>query len=242
MQTKDAIRKRVWSLMEEEHVSRFPGARGRIPNFMGAEVCARFLAQWPTWQRARVLKVNPDSPQRAVRQRALEEGKTLYMAVPRLSDIKPFIELDPKALKVSHFAASSIKGASLCGRRVLLEEVKKIDLIVCGSVAVNRQGARVGKGGGYSDLEYALLREEEKVGATTPIVTTVHGFQVLTEPIPMTEHDIPLNALVTPEGWVPLRPRRGKPKGIYWEQLDEEKIQAIPVLQWKRNMRGARLQ
>jgi 5-formyltetrahydrofolate cyclo-ligase len=29
--------------------------------------------------------------------------------------------------------------------------------VVCGSVAVNRQGARVGKGGGFSDLEFALL-------------------------------------------------------------------------------------
>jgi len=35
--------------------------------------------------------------------------------------------------------------------------MEPIDLVVCGSVAVNAQGVRVGKGGGFSDLELALL-------------------------------------------------------------------------------------
>ncbi len=98
--------------------------------------------------------MNPDSPQRAIRQKALAEGKIVYMAVPRLRSDKPFIELDPKKIKCSPFAASSIKGATQYGRPVTLAKVKKIDLVVCGSVAVNRRGARVGKGGGYSDLEF----------------------------------------------------------------------------------------
>jgi 5-formyltetrahydrofolate cyclo-ligase len=41
-------------------------------------------------------------------------------------------------------------------------------------VAVNRQGARVGKGGGFSDLEFALLVEAGLVGTDTVVATTVH--------------------------------------------------------------------
>lgn len=233
MKTKDAIRKEVWALLEEKRIARFPGAPGRIPNFVGAENCARVISQSRFWREAKVIKVNPDSPQRAIRQRALEAGKIIYMAVPRLRSAKPFIELNPKTLSVSAFHASSIKGAAQYGRLVSLGEVKKIDLIVCGSVAVNLKGARVGKGGGYSDLEYGLLREEEKVDFQTPIVTTVHPLQLLDIEIPMTEHDIPLDAIVTSNEAIPLRRRYPKPKGIYWPMLPTAKIEAIPVLRMR---------
>jgi 5-formyltetrahydrofolate cyclo-ligase len=238
MRTKDAIRKDIWALLQKKKVARFPGAEGRIPNFMGAEACAKVLAETLIWKSAKALKVNPDSPQRAIRQRALAEGKIIYMAVPRLSSDKPFIELDPKRLKCSPYVASSIKGAAKFGRPVSLEEVRKIDLIVCGSVAVNRSGARVGKGGGYSDLEFALLTEENKIGRATPIVTSVHPLQIIDDEIPMTEHDIPLSAIVTPDEVVKLKAPYRRPWGIDWKILPQEKIDAIPIL--NRRKRTAR--
>lgn len=230
MRSKDGIRTEIWRLLQTRRVARFPGAEGRIPNFIGAEACAEQLAQTPHWKAAKVLKINPDSPQRAIRQRALSEGKTIYMAVPRLASDKPFIELDPKKLKCSPFAASSIKGAGQYGRPVKLTEVKKIDLIVCGSVAVNRAGARLGKGGGYSDLEFALLTEEKKIDRATPIVTSVHPLQIIDDEIPMTAHDIPLSAIVTPDEIIKIKADRPRPKGIYWELLAEEKRDTVPVL------------
>jgi hypothetical protein len=48
--------------------------------------------------RCSALKANPDKAQRAVRARALIEGKVLYMAVPRLADQLPFYLLDPERL------------------------------------------------------------------------------------------------------------------------------------------------
>lgn len=234
MRTKDEIRESVWRTLQDKKASRFPGAKGRIPNFVGAEACAERLAETRYWKAARVLKINPDSPQRAIRQKGLAEGKIIYMAVPRLRSEKPFIELDPQKLQCSPYAASSIKGAAQYGRPVGLDQMRKIDLVVCGSVAVNRQGARVGKGGGYSDLEFALLTQEKKIDRRTPIVTAVHPLQIITEEIPMTEHDIPLSAIVTPMEVIEIAANFPRPKKIYWNILPREKLEDIPALRQSR--------
>jgi len=230
MNTKEVIRKEIWALLQKQKVARFPGAEGRIPNFIGAEACAKQLAETTYWKAAKVLKINPDSPQRAIRHRALAEGKIIYMAVPRLRSDKPFIELDPKKLKCSPYVASSIKGAGQHGQPIGIAKLRTVDLVVCGSVAVNRRGARVGKGGGYSDLEFALLTEQKKIAANTPIVTSIHPLQMIDGEIPMTEHDIPLSAIVTPDEVIEIKSKFPRPKGIYWNMLPQEKIADIPVL------------
>ena len=92
---KPAIRERVWKLLERRRVGRFPfPLAGRIPNFRGAEAAAARAATLPEWKRARRLKCNPDAPQRPLRLRALAEGKTVFMAVPRLRRERCFLRLD----------------------------------------------------------------------------------------------------------------------------------------------------
>jgi 5-formyltetrahydrofolate cyclo-ligase len=222
---KQEVRERIWELLEREGVARFPGARGRIPNFRGAEQAAARLAELHEWQAARVVKSNPDAPQLPVRRRARKDGKTLYMAVPRLTDQKPFVEVrgDPTIKRVLSEA-----------RPVALDELEPVELIVCGTVAVNRRGVRVGKGGGFSDLEFALLAECGLVGAETAIVTTVHDLQLLDEELPETEHDFRVDVIVTPSDVVRTR-RRRRPPGVLWDHLDSDKRAAIPVLAaWSR--------
>jgi 5-formyltetrahydrofolate cyclo-ligase len=211
-------------------VRRFPGARGRIPNFVGAERAADRLRELDVWKRAAVLKCNPDSPQRPVRLRALKEGKIVYMAVPRLRQSECFIELDPSRLGRQIGQASSIEGAFRFGRSVRPERMKEIDLIVCGTVAVNREGARIGKGGGYSDIEYGLAREAKLVQPGTPIVTTIHDLQILEEELPLRPHDIPVDFIATPTSIIETHTRLSRPRGIYWEYLSNEQIDAIPYL------------
>lgn len=67
---KQRIRERIWRTLEDEGAARFPGARGRIPNFRGAEAAAERLAELPEWKAAAVVKSNPDSPQLPARRRA----------------------------------------------------------------------------------------------------------------------------------------------------------------------------
>src|SRR4051794_8569011 len=96
MRPKDEVREEIWKAMDREGVSRFPGAKGRIPNFAGAKLAAEKLAGHRLWKRARVIKANPDSPQTHARRLALEEGKTMIMAVPRLRDPHPLPVLEPQ--------------------------------------------------------------------------------------------------------------------------------------------------
>src|SRR5438309_11234609 len=157
----------------------------RIPNFAGAEEAARRLTDLPEWQAARRIKCNPDAPQRSVRLAALRQGKTVVMAVPRLRAERCFLRLDPRELQGKLSQAATIKGASTLGVSVSPGEIGRIDLIVAGSVAVDSGGARLGKGGGYSDLEFALARAVGVVDEATPSVTTVRELQGVGHPLRM---------------------------------------------------------
>jgi 5-formyltetrahydrofolate cyclo-ligase len=229
---KAALREQVWTALTEAHVTRFPGARGRIPNFSGAEAAARRLAETDEWSSARTIKSNPDSPQWPVRQRALEDGKTVYMAVPRLAGDRPFFLLDPNDLADPPRQAASIKGASRSARTVDLDELSAVDLVVTGCVAVGTDGARLGKGGGFSDLEFAVASTAGLIGPDTVIATTVHSRQVLPAgAIPTTDHDVWLDLIVTPDEVIrPRRRRRRLAGSVRWEELTEEKLASIPFL------------
>ena len=234
---KAALRDEVWAAMSAARVARFPGAAGRIPNFTGAEAAAERLRALPEWQHTRALKANPDSAQLPVRQRALEDGKTVYMAVPRLAAADPFFALDPGHLSEPPRKAASIRGAARSARRVALAGLSPVDLVVIGSVAVGEDGARLGKGGGFADLEFALAGSAGLIGPDTVVVTTVHELQLRPAGlIPLTPHDVPVDLVVTPARVIDCRPVRGPrpPAGIRWQELTGEKIAAIPLLAAQR--------
>lgn len=229
---KAALRSEVWDRLEDGGVARFPGPRHRISNFVGAEAAAQRLRDLAPWQAARTVKANPDSPQWPVRQRALEDGKTVYMAVPRLAEDDPFFLLDPDHLADTPRRASSIKGASGSARTVPVERLEPVDLVVTGCVAVTEDGVRLGKGGGFADLEFALASEAGLIDDATLVVTTVHELQVLPAgAIPAAEHDVRVDIIVTPDRVLEV-PREGhRPPGrIRWDELTAEKVAAIPLL------------
>jgi 5-formyltetrahydrofolate cyclo-ligase len=226
---KQAWRSRVWSEMTEERVARFPGARGRIPNFTGAERAADRLAGLEVWEHTAALKSNPDLPQLPVRAAALAAGKLVVMAVPRLRTAEPFLLLDPDVLEVAPRRAASIAGADRHGRSLGVDAVPHLDLVVCGSVCVNPDGVRIGKGGGYSDLEMALGTEAGWIDGRTTLVTTVHPIQVTDDELPETDHDFRVDLIVTPDDVIRC-PRTRRPPGILWDHLDPEKIDAVPAL------------
>src|SRR5918912_4303812 len=124
------------------------------------------------------------------------------MAVPPLRGAEPFVHVE---------ADPTIKKALAEGMPTRVEDLGHVDLVVCGTVAVNRAGVRVGKGGGYSDLELGLLVEAGLVDDATTIVTTVHPLQVVDEELPETAHDFRVDLIVTPDEVIRTGARRRSP-------------------------------
>jgi 5-formyltetrahydrofolate cyclo-ligase len=231
LEAKARLREQVWAAMSVKGIMRFPSPENRIPNFVGAEAAAERLAGTPQWQRARTVKSNPDSPQLPVRVRALNDGKLLYMAVPRLAERDPFFVLDPAHLADPPRQAASIKGAAHSARTVDFDAMEPVDLVVTGCVAAGEDGARLGKGGGFSDLELALAAAAGLVDAKTVVVTTVHDVQV--QPpgvIPTARHDIHVDMIVTPTRVVKCRRGRSRLPKLDPALLTPEKIASIPLL------------
>ncbi|MGE0274702.1 MAG: 5-formyltetrahydrofolate cyclo-ligase [Nitrospiraceae bacterium] len=234
--SKDAARQAVWDSLQRKRLARFPfPPHGRIPNFAGAEEAARRLFELRPWKHAKRLKINPDAPQRPVREEALRRGIRVYVPTPRLRG--GFMLFDPDTIPPEKIReAAGLTTGAQWAKPIPLAELPLMDAIVCGSVAVTRNGRRCGKGEGYSDLEYAILRELGHPPA--PVATTVHRVQILDE-FPWDITDLPLSAIVTPEETirVPLPPPA--PEGIDWAQLTEEDLDEMPVLRELRSLRLA---
>lgn len=234
---KDELRAEIWALLQQEGVA-VGDPCGHIPNFVGAQQAADRLAALPIWQDAFAIKCNPDSPQIPVRLRALQDGKRLYMAVPRLTDTRCFVELtreDLQQRQISLEDAAIARKALTYGRLVSFEEMQPIDLVMVGCVAVTRHGGRTGKGAGFADLELAMLQEFGLVQPDTPIVTTVHPLQMVEpERLPMQAHDWALNWIITPEEVIETHTAYPRPTGLDWDAIRSEQYTQIPILRQLR--------
>src|SRR5262245_44131414 len=127
---KDALREHIWALLKREGVAPIEPF-GHIPSFVGADLAAERLAHLSIWRQAQVIKCNPDTAQVSVRLRALQDGKRLYMAVPRLTQLRCFVALtgaDLRRRQIDLAMAATAQGALEHGLPVLLEEMLPIDL------------------------------------------------------------------------------------------------------------------
>lgn len=167
--------------------ARFPGLRARDEE--SAAVCARVLA-WPVYQRARVVAGYMPLPREAdvtpILRDALAAGKTLLL--PRVEGER----------RMTLRRVDSLEGLA-ANRWGLLEPPEDAPVMPAGAVelmlvpleAVDRQGTRLGKGGGYYD---ALL--EEKTGVTLGVAMSWQKV----ERVPREPWDKPLQAVADQEG------------------------------------------
>ena len=90
--------------------------------------------------------------------------------------------------------------------------------------------AVMGKGGGFSDLEYSIGRKFGIINENTPTITTIHQLQLVDYEIPMEVHDVSIDYIVTRNKVIRTKNIYTKPKRIYWNIIGN-KIFEIPILQ-----------
>lgn len=220
MVTKQEIRETAWKFLTENKLGRFPfPLQNRIPNFKGSEKAARFITSMPEYKNAKVIKVNPDAPQLPIRTQILRDGKLLLVLTPRLK--AGFIMVKPEWVpEGEERRAASLSHIKSYGKEIPLSKMPQIDLILVGSVALHRDGRRIGKGEGYADREYAIIRELGN--PDVPVISTVHSSQLTNADIPRDLYDLTVDWIATEEELIKTNSPYKKPEGIQWELVTEK--------------------
>ncbi|MCL7745641.1 5-formyltetrahydrofolate cyclo-ligase [Halalkalibacter alkaliphilus] len=228
MVTKQEIRELKWEYLTGNKLGRFPfPLQNRIPNFKGAEKAANFVITMPEYEKAKVIKVNPDAPQLPNRAQILKDGKVLLVPTPRLK--AGFIMIKPEWVPAGEERkAASLSHMKSYGREIVLTEVPKIDLFFVGSVALHKDGRRIGKGEGYADREYAIMRELGN--PDVPVIGTVHSAQLTDIDIPRDPFDLTVDRIATESELIKTNSPYRKPAGIQWELVTESEFEEMPVL------------
>lgn len=189
MKSKEEIRNFVWNKMERENIASFPRpVFGRIPNFVGSDKACEKIKELNEFKIAKAIFVAPDSPLRRAREIILEERKILVVALPHIKDIVEIYEWE------NIKEASIIRGFEKYGKPLKT----KIDLMIEGSVAVDLKGNRIGKGKGYGDKEFEILKNRGLLKENLKILTVVHECQIFEDfSYLMNEKDIKVDYIVT---------------------------------------------
>lgn len=230
--TKQTFRKKVWIYLEKNRLSSYPRpVYGRVPNFKEAEKAASQLLHLDAFKFAQSVEVNPDKSLEHARLLVLEQNKTLYVPVPRLENglLKQLTRDD----NVGNRKVVSAWGVEHTGKNIDLDEKLHLDLLILGSVAVSKRGRRIGKGKGYADLEYGILKEMGAVDDSTVIATIVHDSQVFDD-LPeelFKKHDVPVDYILTPTQIITVQERLPRPEKVYWDILSQRRVNLMVVLQ-----------
>jgi 5-formyltetrahydrofolate cyclo-ligase len=140
------------------------------------------------------------------------------MATPGLRD--GFYEIGQGVPQRAWDLAVRSYGVRRYGKRLstTYADIGTIDLMVTGAVAVSLRGERIGKGTGYFDWEYVILREIGSITAETPVIAVVHHIQVC-EVLPWEPKDVSVDYIATPEGIIKVRGSLPRPGGIDWRYV-----------------------
>jgi 5-formyltetrahydrofolate cyclo-ligase len=209
-----------------------------IPDYAGSERMIDALRSLPFYAGTGPVFVTPDNNLQQLRGVLLRERRPLLMTTYGV--LRGFLLFAPGSVADAAIDyAASLDGAEHFGRRVGLDELRslgRLDFLVTGASAVNRDGIRFGKGHGYFDVEWGLLWDIGLVGEESPVVACVHDLQFVDEELESRETDTLVDWVITPTRTISIDRRTEKPKGIRWDLLDPHLLASIPPLMELREL------
>ncbi len=243
---KSLYRKDTWSRLKKV---AYPDSRfgwdfnSFIPDYEGSDLCAKRILELTKGNESLDnWLITPDNNLDILREELIK--KDIPFIMPTYGIKRGFLYLDPLDVPKNDEAfASTLDGMNKFAERIKLEviekEVQKIDVMVTGCSFVTEYGLRIGKGHGFFDLEWAMMKEIGKVDENTKVIVSVHNYQVIKggqEEEIAEEHDTIADYIVTPTDTIKASTIQNKPQCIFWDMLDQDKIEEIPPLKklWNR--------
>lgn len=239
---KSDIRTKVWA--ELAKVAR-PDSRFHydfssfIADFDGSAEATELLLRHRKFTFAKVIFITPDNCLEHLRLEALRARKTILMTTYAIR--RGFWLLSHNQIPVESYAyASTLDGMEKMGRPITLDEMQKeelrVDLMVTGTGAINREGVRFGKGHGFFDLEWGILHSLGLVETEKNTVAVVHDCQILDEKLVPEEFDTVCDIIVTPTNIIEVEEAKKPECGILWDRLEPGMLESIPPLQELQRM------
>ena len=236
MTATDAVRKEIRSRLKDVAL---PDSRYHldfaefIPDFIGSDRALARVRELPCYRGGRYAFITPDNCLTGLRARMLRDGKS--MVVSTYGIYRGFVLLEPGMVPEGQETfAGWLDGLEHFGRPVTLAEIAArgaFDFMVTGASAVSLNGVRFGKGHGFFDLEWGMFTDLGVADERTPVVAVVHDLQVVEDTLSPSPTDIIVDWIATPEHLHEAARENPRPRGVKWELLARETIEATPPLE-----------
>ena len=243
MSTSRIIRQRIW---EKLNAVALPDTRFHmnfaevIPDFIGSAEATDRITALPAYKASRFAFITPDNCLVELRRRMLAEGKPFVMSTYGI--YRGFLYVEPGTVpKGAELYAAWLDGMEHFGRPITLEEITRMgrfDFMVTGASAVSVDGVRFGKGHGFFDMEWGMFTDLGLADDATPVVAAVHDVQVVEDKLHPSETDILVDLIATPTRMIEVTGRGRRPRGIKWNLLEKDTIEATPPLRELARIRG----
>ena len=184
------------------------------------------------YRNAATVFATPHGSLLQARINCLTDGKNLLMPGPSIR--KGFFLLTARSVPFKDISvAVTYKGLEKFGQIMKENSLSQLSLslLLTDSLAIDREGSRIGDGYGFFDLCCALLQEIDGLGHDANILSFIQEEQISQEMLPEDKWDIKITGAITPNQILQFEPPNQKAK-IFWDVLPQDRIKRIDPL-WK---------